>query len=140
MRSLFGLLLLVAACRTPPLDYDGGVPGTDLATGTSADGGGRHDMSAARDLAGPPTSCCGAPGNPGNELGVGRFCMDSVDCQSVNANICASTFAPTLTFCTMACSMNGPAKQCGSGATCQCGAQGQCACIPGECTTAPPGC
>src|SRR6476469_5447928 len=134
MRSLFALLLLVAACRTQPLDFDGGVPGSDLATGTTVDGGGRRDMSTPRDLSGPPTSCCSTPGNPGNVFGVGRFCMDSVDCQSVNAKICASTFAPTLNFCTMACSMNGPPSQCGSGAMCQCGAQGQCACIPGECT------
>ena len=91
MRSLFAVLLLVAACRTQPLDFDGGVPGSDLATEGPIDGG-RRDMSR-RDLAGPPTSCCGVDGNPGNENGVGRFCTDSIDCQSVTAKTCASTFA-----------------------------------------------
>jgi hypothetical protein len=141
MRSVFAILLLLAACRTQPLDFDGGVPGSDLATGTTTvDGGGRRDMSGPRDLAGSPTSCCGKQGNPGNELGVGRFCQDSLDCQSVSAKICASTFSATLTFCTMTCSQNGAPNQCGSGAQCQCSANGQCACVPGECTMPPPGC
>src|SRR5690348_1172637 len=141
MRSLFAMLLLLAACRTAPLDFDGGAPDSDLAAG--AVDGGRHDLATTgnRDLAGIPTSCCGKQGNPGNELGVGRFCQDSLDCQTApQAHICAATFQATLTFCTMACSMSGPPNQCGSGAMCQCGGNGQCACIPGECTMPPPGC
>src|SRR4051794_1945100 len=139
MPRLFALLLLLlAACRTPPLDFDGGVPGSvvDMAV----DGHGRDlAMPVRRDLAGIPTSCCGKPGNPGNELGVGKFCQDSLDCTSIKATICAATFSPNLTFCTFSCSMTGPANQCGSGAQCQC-ANGQCACIPGECAMPPPGC
>ncbi len=133
MRSGLALiiLLLLAACRTPPLDFDGGVPGADLA-------GAGSDL-ATGDLAGTPTSCCGKQGNPGNEFGVGKFCQTSLNCQSNMARICATTFAPNLTFCTMACSMNGKPGQCGSGASCQC-AQGQCACVPGECLMPPPGC
>jgi hypothetical protein len=140
MRSLFAMLLLLAACRTAPLDFDGGVPGSDLAAG--AVDGGRRDMANAgnRDLAGIPTSCCGKQGNPGNELGVGRFCQSTLDCQSVQAKICSSTFGSPLTFCTMACKMGGPADQCGSGAQCECSGNGQCACIPGECVQPPPGC
>jgi hypothetical protein len=138
MPRLFALLLLCcAACRTPPLDNgDGSVaPIVDLAVG------GNHDLAVnrRRDLAGIPTSCCSAPGNPGNELGVGKFCQDSLDCTGQPANICATTFAPGLNFCTQACTMNGGNAQCGSGADCQC-AMGQCACVPGECTMPPPGC
>lgn len=136
MRSVFALLLLLllAACRTPPLDFgDGGEATTvDLA------GVFTHDMAAPRDLHSTPTSCCGVPGNPGNELGVGQFCQQSLDCLG-KANICATTFAPNLTFCTIACSMNGGNAQCGSGAVCQC-ANMQCACVPGECLMPPPGC
>ncbi|HEY1585558.1 MAG TPA: hypothetical protein VGH63_07705 [Polyangia bacterium] len=138
MPRLFALLVVLSAlgCRTPPLDYDGGVPGgsSDFAVVGSV-----HDMHSTRDLSGPPTSCCGVAGNPGNEDGVGKFCQDSTDCASQQANICATTFAPNLTFCTMACMTNGSNSECGSGAQCQC-AQNQCACVPGECVTPPPGC
>ncbi|HXU68485.1 MAG TPA: hypothetical protein VN947_04110 [Polyangia bacterium] len=139
MPRLLALLLLVsvAACRTPPLDYDGGVPGsTDLAVTNRS-----HDMRGptTRDLSGTPISCCGVAGNPGNEDGVGKFCQATMDCLGQKANICATTFAPTLTFCTMACTTNGSNTECGSGAQCQC-AQSQCACVPGECVMPPPGC
>jgi hypothetical protein len=140
MPRLIALLLLlsaVGACRTPPLDFDGGVPGADLAGMTPG-----HDLavSGPRDMRATPTSCCGVAGNPGNEQGVGKFCQDTLDCASQQANICASTFAPNLTFCTKPCTMNGGNAQCGSGAQCQCAQANQCACIPGECITPPPGC
>jgi hypothetical protein len=134
--ALILLLAAVGACRTPPLDFDGGVPGADLAGTPSG-----RDLAAngPRDLRATPTSCCGVPGNPGNELGVGKFCQDSLDCTSLQANLCAATFAPNLTFCTKPCMMGGGNAQCGSGGVCQC-AQNQCACVPAECVTPPPGC
>jgi hypothetical protein len=143
MRRLFAVLLLLAACRTQPLDFDGGFPGADLAGGASdlSVGGrdlavGGRDFAVGRDLHGTPTSCCGVVGNPGNELGVGKFCLDALDCQSTPAaKVCVSQ----LHFCTKTCTPNGPPSQCGSGAMCQC-AGAQCACIPGECTMPPPGC
>jgi hypothetical protein len=140
MRSPFALLLLlVCACRTPPLDLgfgDGGGPvGGDMAGTVS------HDMARGRDMHSPPTSCCGVPGNPGNEQGVGKFCMSSADCMGQPANICATVADPTFTFCIKICSATGGNQQCGSGAQCQCGMGGmQCACVPGECTMPPPGC
>lgn len=141
MPRLLALILLlsaVGACRTPPFDLDGGVPGAADLAGTPQSG---HDLAApvARDMHATPTSCCGVPGNPGNELGVGKFCQSSFDCTSQKANICASTFAPNLTFCTTGCMMGGDPAQCGSGAVCQC-ANMQCACVPGECLMPPPGC
>jgi hypothetical protein len=130
------LLLLVGACRTPPLEVDGGPPpGSDLAS--------VGDLQAVdlalRDLHGTPTSCCGVVGNPGNELGVGEYCDISPDCAGQPADICATTFSSMLHFCTKSCSRNVP-NDCGSGAECRCSASGQCACVPGECITPPPGC
>ena len=133
--ALIILLIAVGACRTPPLDFDGGVPGADLAGQQP----GSHDLAVPRDMHFTPTSCCGVAGNPGNELGVGKFCQNTLDCASLQANICAATFDPSLTFCTMPCMMNGGNAQCGSGGVCQC-ANGQCACVPAECITPPPGC
>ncbi|HEX8954032.1 MAG TPA: hypothetical protein VF945_19390 [Polyangia bacterium] len=143
MPRLFALLLLLSAvaCRTPPLDYDGGVPGAgaDLA-GPS----GSHDLAAhaTPDLHATPTSCCGVAGNPGNELGVGKFCQGPMDCMMppTAGLMCATMISPNLTFCTMPCTTNGSNTECGSGAQCRCAASGQCACIPGECLMPPPGC
>src|ERR1700744_1215250 len=126
MPRLFALLLLVSAlgCRTPPFDTDGGL----VTTEDMAISSGSRDMRAPRDLRATPTSCCGVEGNPGNELGVGKFCQGSTDCAGAQANICGTTFAPNLTFCTMACMTDGSTTECGSGAQCQC-AQNQCACV-----------
>ncbi len=142
MRCLFALLLLLPACRTAPLDFDGGVPGSDLAVPIVVVDAGARDLARPRgqDLNLTPTSCCGVAGNPGNEFGVGAFCQTSAQCQTHMATICATSFTAAATFCTMMCTMNGSATQCGSGATCQCASTGQCACIPGECLMPPPGC
>lgn len=129
--ALILVVLALTACRTPPLDYDGGVAGSDLAAGA-------RDLAVAPDLHAAPTSCCGKPGNPGNELGVGEFCHTNAECTK-KATTCASSFGPGLNFCTMPCAMGGGNAQCGSGAQCECG-QGQCVCVPGECLMPPPGC
>jgi hypothetical protein len=137
MRSWFPLLLLLCACRTPPLQVgDGGTFGVDdLAVPSNA------DMRRPRDLHMTPNSCCGNAGNPGNEQGVGKFCMTSPDCAGQPANICATVADPTFTFCIKVCSATGGNAQCGSGAQCQCGMGGNmCACVPGECIMPPPGC
>ncbi len=139
LAALIVLALAVVACRTPPLDYDGGLPGGGGGGGADLAGPvGSHDLAVPRDLHAAPTSCCGAPGNPGNELGVGQFCQTSSDCTG-KANLCAAMFSATFTFCTMQCTMGGGNAQCGSGAQCQCNG-GQCGCVPGECLMPPPGC
>jgi hypothetical protein len=141
MPRLFALFVLAAAlvaCRTQPLDFDGGVPGASGDMAGVVTSGRDLAVHVGPDLHAAPTSCCGAPGNPGNELGVGQFCQVSSDCTG-KANICAAMFQADLTFCTEPCLMGGSPTQCGSGAQCQCG-NGQCACIPGECVMPPPGC
>lgn len=134
MRWCFAVLLL-AACRTPPLDFDGG---------TTAPPPGSVDLAhGARDLAvaprsdmwiPPPTSCCGQPGNPGNELGVGKYCQQHSDCAG-QGDYC--TFGAMAQFCSRACKPD--QNDCGSGATCLCSFEG-CGCIPDECIKPPPGC
>src|SRR3954469_277454 len=138
MRFCFAGLLVLAlsACRTPPLDFDGGPQaGSDLA---GTDFGRVVDLAAPGDMHNTPTSCCGAPGNPGNEKGVGKFCNTSLDCTGRPANVCSSTFSPIFHFCTKACMPTVPGD-CGSGASCQC-VNMNCICAPGECVTPPPGC
>ncbi len=137
MRFCIAALLLLGACRTQPLELpeDAGLPASgDLAM----PGGGVHDLAAPRDLHATPTSCCGKPGNPGNELGVGKFCQTGGDCANQTAAICAAEFQPGADFCTMPCTPG--STNCGSGASCQCAGANQCACVPGECVQPPPGC
>jgi hypothetical protein len=137
MRWCFAVLLL-AACRTPPLDFDGGAPPPPVGAIDMAHAPRDLAVAVPPDLAMPsPTSCCSTPGNPGNELGVGKYCDQLSDCAGQPANLCATLGDPSAHFCTRACTPG--QSDCGSGATCQCAGQ-QCACIPGECLMPPPGC
>lgn len=80
-------------------------------------------------------SCC-QPGNPGNELGVGKYCAMSSQCTG-QANVCTAGLAGnTSGFCTMLCTQG---SDCGSNATCQCSSSGSgsgCACVPTGCSFA----
>jgi len=93
------------------------------------------DLARPPDLTPPPPadlslpSCCGTPGDTGNNLGVGRYCNDINDCAGQMATLCATLANPRYHFCTLVCQMGG---NCGTAATCICSAQG-CACIPNRC-------
>ncbi|HEX3344948.1 MAG TPA: hypothetical protein VHS09_10265 [Polyangiaceae bacterium] len=99
--------------------------------GTETDGGG--DECAKID------SACGQPCDPGNSLGIGKFCNNIHDCEgSQIPTLCATLGDPSEHFCTAMCSPEdaGPdaafPKDCGENATCQC--QGsQCGCFPASC-------
>jgi hypothetical protein len=85
-------------------------------------------------------SLCGHPGDVGNSLGVGKFCLKLEDCQTNSqATICSSLgndpMMPHMNsfFCTMQCTTSSPAGFCGTGASCQCGAAG-CGCAPVTCS------
>ena len=81
--------------------------------------------------------CCGQPGDPGNELGVGKYCTGFTECMGSKAAFCANLGGDQkLHFCTMTCTMGG---SCGSGATCQCQG-GQCGCVPDSCLNMPSTC
>jgi hypothetical protein len=91
--------------------------------------------------AGPPDAApgdawfsdCGKPGDPGNALGVGKFCTTLNDCaHNSKALLCSNLGDAQSFFCTTTCQATGPADQCGDGATCQCDPDG-CGCTPTAC-------
>lgn len=118
------LLLALSAC------------GTDAAS--EMDLG--HDLSAAavdmrpvRDLT--FYSTCGHPGDPGNSIGVGKYCEVQGDC-STGGTVCSHPFSPEDYFCTLPCSPGTPT--CGENANCVCQNK-QCGCLPVACGGLPQG-
>ena len=80
------------------------------------------------------SSSCGKPGDQGNELGVGKFCATLNDCANTpSAGLCSNLGDATTFFCTRICQSNGPADQCGTGATCTCDSSNECGCTPTTC-------
>ena len=76
---------------------------------------------------------CGAPGDTGNELGVGKFCASLSDCGSTqSAPLCSSLGDKDTHFCTRTCTM-GSTTDCGTAAECTCNASNQCGCTPSVC-------
>ena len=94
--------------------------------GNSGDGASAPDGSTS-GLA----TTCGHPGDPGNALGVGKYCAQISDCSGLTAGICAILGDPNAHFCTKTCAM-GSTDACGSEATCACQG-GQCGCVPNAC-------
>jgi hypothetical protein len=92
--------------------------------------GGSADLAPGPDL--QLYSICGHPGDTGNSLGVGKFCMTLSDCSSnAKATLCSTLGSSDSYFCTFVCS--GPTDtSCGDNATCQCQG-GQCGCYPSSC-------
>lgn len=81
--------------------------------------------------AGPPQ--CGARGEKGNELGVGKFCNSTGDCAGNHkAGICATFLEPNEHFCSMLCPVDGGPDDCGSGSRCVCQSN-ICGCVPMAC-------
>ena len=97
------------------------------------------DMAHGPDLA--VFSVCGHPGDTGNSLGVGKYCMKLSDCSSNSkATLCSTLGSDNAFFCTMPCTPPAndmtPDTQCGENAYCQCGsgsAQSGCGCYPTAC-------
>ena len=79
-------------------------------------------------------STCGQPGDPGNDVGVGKFCQSLSDCLgNGSATLCSILGDNTTFFCTFTCSSTGSAGQCGSNAMCTCNSSNQCGCTPNSC-------
>jgi hypothetical protein len=134
MRKLIVVLVLaMAACGGSSKSGTGG----NGAAGGSATGG---DMTMV-DLWGPE-STCGHPGDSGNSVGVGKYCMALSDCPST-APLCTAIENGTEPvngqsyFCTVTCA-SGDNSKCGDNASCICQNAIECACVPTSCgTTAP---
>jgi hypothetical protein len=83
-----------------------------------------------------PYSTCGHPGDKGNSLGIGQYCVMFVgDCpNNLFCSSAANANAPSPTyFCTTSCSTPGPDPTCGENALCVCGKPGLCGCTPAYC-------
>ena len=94
-------------------------------------------------------SCCGKPGDLPNNVGVGKYCREIVDCTgNMRAQICSSlgnTANRKTFFCTFLCDPKADGgNPCGDGAACTCDVGGAgCACTPVACSmnpNPPPGC
>jgi hypothetical protein len=84
----------------------------------------------------PSKSFCGHPGDKGNSLGVGHYCVTSADCSdNTRATLCATAGDEGAFFCTFVCHQDGPPDQCGEDAECTC--QGPCGCFPKACDDRP---
>jgi hypothetical protein len=112
IRSIF-IFILLGAC-----------------SGGGKGGGGGADAPPVVDMF---ATKCGAPGDLGNELGIGKFCGSLGDCSTTtDAPLCSSLGDPETHFCTKTCPM-GSTDQCGTNTTCTCNSSNQCGCTPNSC-------
>jgi hypothetical protein len=114
MRTLIFFAILVAGCGGDDAPTDMGCIAYDL---------GSH---------------CGQPCDPGNSLGVGKFCTQLSDCKgNKEAVLCSSIGTADNYFCTMICPGPDAGESfCGENAHCQCGsgsAESGCGCYPNYC-------
>jgi hypothetical protein len=77
---------------------------------------------------------CAAPGDPGNSVGVGRFCQSASDCAAFPNTMCLGQVLKGADFCTLLCT-SPQDTSCRENAVCLCdpSAVGNCACIPAKC-------
>jgi hypothetical protein len=132
--SLLGVfsLVLSAAC--------GGSSGTGSDAG-GTDSGGHHEAGGKADSgsdSAAPFSACGHPGDKGNSIGIGKYCMGISDCPGT-APICSNIEnSPGSTentyFCVLPCNSCPTADYCGEGASCVCKSAGECGCTPNTCS------
>lgn len=85
-------------------------------------------------------SNCGFPGDKGNSVGVGQFCINLSDClENSKARLCTTLGNPENYFCTFRCDpKTDPANVCGENARCACDDKGgSCGCFPTRCDGPP---
>lgn len=81
------------------------------------------------------SATCGAPGDLGNDLGVGKYCTQGGgQCQGLNASICSADIQLNGSgICSKACNTD---ADCGTGAVCYQDTLGK-GCEPVSCQTSP---
>jgi hypothetical protein len=89
-------------------------------------------------------SCCGQPGDPGDNLAIGKFCRVTLDCPQSPIHFCSADQLPQKHsyFCTIPCSSTSDTTTCGASAKCLFNPdlQGY-GCVPTTCiNNLPPGC
>jgi len=112
MKRLLFAVMLAACGTTPEPPKDMSVSGPDFA-GFMSD--------------------CGKPGDTGNSIGIGKFCLKQSDCLA--GTVCTQLQDPDNYFCTKLCSPgDAGVEQCGENAHCACDPQGRgCGCFPDAC-------
>jgi len=118
--------LLTLACNNSP---DMTTPGADLATTSSVP----PDMAFF--------SCCGKPGETGNDKGIGQYCMQTSECKP-NLICSAGQSTQKTYFCTRTCTGTSDTTSCGPNAKCvQNGSMPVFGCVPQSCLdNMPAGC
>jgi hypothetical protein len=101
-----------------------------------SDPGTTSDLAMGKDMA--SNSICGHPGDTGNSLGVGKYCVSPItDCaNNAMATICTTLGSDNTFFCTFPCTASDMGNPCGENAACVCGSgssQSGCACFPDRC-------
>jgi hypothetical protein len=108
---------------------------------TSSSPGSPDLLMSAPDLS--FASKCGVPGDSGNALGVGKYCMVPGDCPST-APICSKVFYPGTYFCTVAthCTPDATGMDkatCGDNTVCTRDPTLGTGCTPAKCAPTPQG-
>ncbi len=99
-----------------------------IVLGLAACGGGTEAPPDAEFV-----TTCGAPGDEGNELGIGLFCRTLNDCtDTAEAPLCSNIGDETTWFCTKTCTDETADVECGTDTECVCG-NGGCGCTPSAC-------
>lgn len=104
---------------------------SDEKTATPTEAGTQPVSDAGFDV----KSSCGHPGDQGNSLGVGLFCVNISDCENnTKAKLCTTFGDPENFFCTFRCDKDAGDGVCGENARCACNASGTaCGCYPTRC-------
>jgi hypothetical protein len=110
-----------------------GLPAPTCINGAWQEGGRGGGDAGGPAISGPP---CAAAGDPGNDVGVGKYCTNQGHECSGGASMCLAdyTMGAFGDFCTKLCSQD---ADCGTGATCNGSGTSPKICFPSACAPKP---